>query len=615
MTVVDELVAVLGYELEGQGNLTKFNSGLDQAEKSARASSDRMKKFGVAATVAGAAVGAAGAKGYKEFAGFERQMTRIGIAAGATAEDTAKAGETVQTMALGFGLPIQDAVQGLDTLVASGLDLDEAMSFLPSVLATAQAAGASTTDIANTALKTSSALKLTAADMQTAFDIMVSGGKAGQFELKDMAQHIPELANSFASLGYTGQDGLQRLIAYLQTVREDTGSAGSAATQLGNVFQKIFAEETSNKFAKFGIDLRAELDAARANGEDVLQAFVDISKATIDGDLTKLPLLFTDKELQLGMQSLITSQESFDRFLESVNGAEVDGAVLDDLNRVLADSQANLDRLSTTWDTFFAKLGGRVAVGVNPVLDAGIQYLEDDALIDKQLESEGMGWWRRNVFVAPWERQAALERAQASQEFSQTAAQSEEAAPLEKGDRKQMPDRAGKASAGLKSSGYASGENATSIGKAVQSPISLSAPSITVDTSETPDALTVALPEPEVRLPGISEGLELEPEAFSARFDAAVSPSSSEPANAELNQRISEISARLAQMTPENAATATITDARQDHRDQSMTNNIEIHQQVTEAAQAPGALARASGDAVANSVGKQRSQIETSPSF
>jgi hypothetical protein len=44
--------------------------------------------------------------------------------------------------------------------------------------------------------------------LQTAFDLMVAGGKAGQFELKDMAQHIPTLANSFASMGYTGEAGL-----------------------------------------------------------------------------------------------------------------------------------------------------------------------------------------------------------------------------------------------------------------------------------------------------------------------------------------------------------------------------------------------------------------------
>ncbi len=121
------------------------------------------------------------------------------------------------------------------------MSLEEAMAFLPAVLTATQASGAAAEDIANTAMKAASALKLEANQMGNAFDIMVTGGKAGQFELRDMAQYIPTLANSFASLGYSGEEGLKRLVAILQTIREDTGSAESAATQAGEIFGKIYA--------------------------------------------------------------------------------------------------------------------------------------------------------------------------------------------------------------------------------------------------------------------------------------------------------------------------------------------------------------------------------------
>ncbi|MEM9359960.1 MAG: phage tail tape measure protein [Pseudomonadota bacterium] len=396
-TIVDELVATLGYELQGEQNLRRFRDGLDRTEKAAKGSADRIKQIGKAAAVATTAATALGTKGFFEFAKWERQLTRIGITAEASAEQIADAGQTVQDLAFDFGLSIEQSLAGLDTLVASGLSLQKAMEFLPSVLSTAQAAGAATNDVANTALKTASALEITAEEMQQAFDIMVAGGKAGQFELRDMAQYIPELANSFASLGFEGLDGLQRLIALLQTVREDTGSASTAATQLSNIFTKVFAEETSKRFEDFGINLRDRLLEADAAGEDVLQTFVAISEEAINGDLTKLPLLFRDKEFQLGMQSLITSQESFSRFLAEVNGAEVNGAVFEDLNRVLGDSQTNIDRLSNSWNRLLTQVGEFAALIANPLLEGasvvlgGAQNIPDIAEAEQELSAHNAG--------------------------------------------------------------------------------------------------------------------------------------------------------------------------------------------------------------------------------
>lgn len=324
-----------------------------------------------------------------QFAEVERRMTRIGITAGVSREQTQATTEALRRMAGEYAMSFDDVVKGLDTLVSSGLSLQEAMAFLPAVLKTAQATGSATEDIANTALKASSALKIAASDMDKAFDIMVAGGKAGQFELKDMAQYIPGLANSFATLGYEGEDGLKKLIAVLQTIREDTGDASAAATQAQNIFGKMYSEETANKFKKFGIDLRKEMQAAKAAGKDALTAFVDLSKKAIDGDLSKLPLLFSDQEFRLGMQSLITSPESLKKFLDLLNGADVNGTVLRDLGVVLQDTQAKIDRLSNSWTDFYTKLGASTAGVVAPGLDSATKFLDD-----RMAESAGLKKFR-----------------------------------------------------------------------------------------------------------------------------------------------------------------------------------------------------------------------------
>lgn len=347
--------------------------------------------------VAPAALGYGMKQAFVDFAEMERRMNRIGITAGSSAAETKQAFEDIQRSAKQFALPIDEAVKGLDTLVSSGLTLKEAMAFLPSVLATAQAAGASTEDIANTALKAAGALKIEAREMQRAFDVMVAGGKEGQFELKDMAAYIPELANSFASLGYEGQEGLKTLVALLQTIREDTGSASAAATQAQNIFGKMFSGETAKKFSEFGIDLRKEMKAAKAAGEDAVAAFVRLSKEAVDGDLSKLPLLFTDQEFRLGMQSLMTSADSYRKFVAAVNSSQVDGSVLRDLGRILQDNQAKIDRMAASWDRLKLAAGGKAAPVIGGAMDILSEEVEKGEFLEAALKKRGLNDFQRSV--------------------------------------------------------------------------------------------------------------------------------------------------------------------------------------------------------------------------
>ena len=73
---------------------------------------------------------------------------------------------------------------------------------------------------------------------------------------------------------------------------------------------------------------------------------------------------------------------------------------------------------------------------------------------------------------------------------------------------------------------------------------------------------------------------------------------------------VANMSANMSKTTP-TAAAATVNEI-QDNRDQSISNQITINQTVTQAAEAPGAAASATGNAVKNAA-SQRSQLETEP--
>lgn len=364
--------------------------------------------FGLVARYAAPAAMAFAAKAaLVDFAALDRQMTRIGNTAGASAEETRTAFATMQTESKQLALPLDSAVTALDTLVSSGLSLKEAMDFLPSVLATTQASGADVTDIANTGLKTASAFKIQAGDMQHAFDLMVASGQSGQFELKDMAVYIPSLANAFARLGYRGEDGLKRLMAALQTVREDTGTAEEAANDVANVFQKMGSRETISNFKKFGVDLTAEMDKAKKKGEDTLDAFVRLSNQAVKGDLTKLPQLFSDKQVLDGMTSLITSTDRLTHYYGVLNETSIDGTVARNNIRLLNDTQASIDKLSYSYEKLKASAGGAIAKVAVPVMDQLSKSIDYNSAITNDSEQQGHGFWSKDQWLEPLRGYAA----------------------------------------------------------------------------------------------------------------------------------------------------------------------------------------------------------------
>lgn len=336
-----------------------INASLARAGASLRAAAPAL-------TLGGAALAAAAAN--KRFAEVERSFTRIGITGDASNDEIAAGLTNVRRLAYETAVPFEKLKEGLDTLVSSGLSFDEALKFLPSVAKTAHASGAAFDDIANSSLAVSRHLKISTRELQHAQDIMAAGGKAGQFELKDLAKELPSLAPAAKAVGIEGTKGLARLVAMLQAVREGAGSSSEAATNLQNIFQKMESEETSNKFKKFGVDLRKEMDKARKSGADLFDTFIRLTQKALKGDMSKLPQLFADAQVQQGMRPLL---EAYARLAgQAQKFHEAQGTVETDLARVNKNAQAGLDRLSESFDRATTAAGGLVSKMTNPAVNA-----------------------------------------------------------------------------------------------------------------------------------------------------------------------------------------------------------------------------------------------------
>ena len=294
-------------------------------------------------------------QGVKRFGETEMAITRIGITADATDAEVGQLHKTLRGLAFDAGKPFDEVTSGLEQLVAGGLDLPQAMPAMPAIVKTAQAAGAEVRDMANTSLALIQNMGIAGAKMQDAFDILVAGGKAGKFELKDMARYLPSIMPQAVAVGMKGEAGLKRIVALLQAVRAGTGTTEEAASSVANIFAKMESEETAKRFAKFGVDLRKEMAKARKEGKDLLEVFTGLATKAVSGDLSKLPQLFSDMEFARGMRALMSFGDLLTEVMAKLNSAR--GSAGGDFDRVMTKSQVSINRLSESWDRATESIG------------------------------------------------------------------------------------------------------------------------------------------------------------------------------------------------------------------------------------------------------------------
>ena len=329
---------------------------------------------GIGSSLMGAAAGYMSGRtaidAYRRYADYDREITRILITAEATGAEAVKTRAVIRDIARETALPIAAVTAGLDTLVAAGRSLPEALAFLPSVSRTAQATGADVMDVARSADALGVSLKIPADRMEEAFDKMAKAGKLGKFEFKDMAQHLASLLPLAETVGFRGMDGLEKFVSYLQMIRQGTGASDEAADSMRDMMGKIASSETVNKFKKFGINVKKELAAIRKAGGNEFDAMFGAGglyeKALRKG--ARHTDLFEDIQARRGVLAYRNALADRQKYLNEVKSAA--GTVTADLARVTRDAAAASQRLGNAWDNTLRSLGNLGdAAGLTALLD------------------------------------------------------------------------------------------------------------------------------------------------------------------------------------------------------------------------------------------------------
>ena len=305
---------------------------------------------------------------------FDRALAEIGAKGNLTAEQLRAIGDAAKQTSSQMNQFATDIVKAQDFLVGMGLDVERATKAMPSIARAATATGASLEDLSKAGFAAMSNLGIAAEGLGKSFDIMAAAGKAGGFELKDMAQYLPSITALASSKGMTGESGLAQIAAALQIVRRGAGDASEAATNFSNILQKINSNDAIGNFKDLGIDIQKVLKDAKANGTDPLEASLRAINTALGGDMSRLGELFADAQVQKGLIPLLTGLEDYIRLRDEA--AEADGVISADFARMMETSVERIKQFQIALQNFQTGLGsalipvlGGIAGALKPVLE------------------------------------------------------------------------------------------------------------------------------------------------------------------------------------------------------------------------------------------------------
>ena len=207
----------------------------------------------------------------KDAAEFEAQMSTVGAVSGASAADMEKLRAAAEKMGAETKYNATEAAQGLENLARAGLNAEESITVLPSVLSLATANGIDLADSASYITQAVAGMGLSMDQAGRVADVLSAAASNANTDIKGMGEALAYAAPTAASLGLT----VEQTAAYIGKFA-DAGIEGSrAGTSLNNMMAQF-----SNPASTF----RKELAALGIRTNDFNQAIRQLAAAGPKGE-------------------------------------------------------------------------------------------------------------------------------------------------------------------------------------------------------------------------------------------------------------------------------------------------------------------------------------------
>ena len=142
----------------------------------------------------------------------------------------------------------------LDSIISSnGMSTRDAMASLPIFMKAATASGSDSTDLSTIGVRAMQTFKIKQKEMSAIMDIANEGGKAGGFELKDMAKWLPQQMAQSTNLGMSGKADFSKLVAWNQAAVITSGTKDEAGTNLRDLLMEINSPHFAKHLESVGV--------------------------------------------------------------------------------------------------------------------------------------------------------------------------------------------------------------------------------------------------------------------------------------------------------------------------------------------------------------------------
>ena len=323
--------------------VNKSNSEFDKMQKKISETADHLDRLGQNMAKVGAGLTATGAGiAYKlgipqaipEAIELEHQLRELGNVGQLSAKQLADMDKRLGSISKNTNQMRSELTEGLNVLVASGIDPESALDYMTVIGRTSTAAQAEIVDISKTAFSVTDNLKVNVNDLAKTMDILAQAGKEGRFELKDMSSAFPSLTAGASMLGMRGVPAVAELGAALQVAMKGAGSAPEAATNFESFLQSITSPMAVNRFKElYGVDLPKYLNRVVAEQKDPIEEMVILINRLTGGDVFKVSEIFRNKTDLNFLKPMMQNLDEYRRIKASALGAN--GVMDEDFNNMM----------------------------------------------------------------------------------------------------------------------------------------------------------------------------------------------------------------------------------------------------------------------------------------
>jgi TP901 family phage tail tape measure protein len=282
--------------------------------------------------------------------------------------------------ALATGQPNTVIAHAFNDLVRRGVPLAEAERLIGIHSRAATAYGIDPEALGQTVGALSQNLGIGAEDMEGTLAAMAFAAKNGAFSVGDFANFIPQATATFGKLGMKGRGAANTAFAALETIRQNTGDASTAATDLNDLMNYLTSNFAKRSFAHIGVDIDKYLLDAEKKGINPLDAVLSLMKSKFQGlspvaIAQQLGLSVHNMQGRDALVALLQHDQYFDK-LRALLGGQNAGTLDRDFITMFQSPKIQLAIFAEQ----LGQLTQRMGEGFEPILEKvnlGLSWLSD----------------------------------------------------------------------------------------------------------------------------------------------------------------------------------------------------------------------------------------------